>query len=172
MFTWIQEKNIIKTQPDSSFFPSELSCASWDLRSYSFPCGCLQLSIHTTCSLANFPTGCEIDCEQKNVRWTKHAVCESAEHAFGWWSFCFGRTSCVCLSLKLMARSQSKAPYIAQFAVSNECIYLICGTGRQIIYTSKFLWPQLGPSLKAKPPTVLFTHPYSLIFLLRVSSSS
>lgn len=41
--------------------------------------------------------------------------------------------------LKLMARSQSKAPYIAQFAVSNECIYLICGTGRQIIYTSKFL---------------------------------
>lgn len=113
--------------------------ASWDLHSYSFPCGCLQLSVLTMCSLANFPTGCEIDCEQKNVRWTEHAVCESAEHAFGWWSFCFGRTTCVCLSLKPMAQSQTKAPYIAQFATSNECIYLMCGTGQQIIYTSRFL---------------------------------
>jgi len=51
-----------------------------------------------------------------------------------------------------MAQRQTKAPYIAQFAMSNERIYLIFGTGRQIIYTSRFLWPQLGQSLRATPP--------------------
>lgn len=153
MFAWIRKiiNKITDRLPPLSIWT--LSCfLGWDLHSYSFPCGCLQLSVLTTCSLANFPTGCEIDCEQKNVLWMEHAVCESSEHALGWWSFCFGRTTCVCLSLKLMAQSQTKAPYIAQFAMSNECIYLIFGTGRKIIYTSRFLWPQLGQSLRATPP--------------------
>lgn len=150
------------------FLASELSRAFWDLYFYSFPCGCLQLSFHTTRSLANFPTGCEIDWEQKYVRQTQLTVCESPEHALGWGSFCFGQTSRVCLSLKRLDQSQTKTPYTAQLAVSNECIHLMYETGEQAISSSRFLCPQLDQSRWDLHPQ-RFTHSLTYCHLCQVA---